>query len=314
MNDRSYTIGELSRRSGISTRKIRFYADAGLLSPDRTEARYRVFTDRDLVVLDLIRALRDAGAGLPAIRSVIEEDTSLSELLAVRLADVEASILRQKALAVTLRLALASEQPTLQDIQRISRMIGHSQSQRHATATAFLDTMTDGVRFDPRWHETMIELIAVPALPDEPTPAQIDAWLEVNALLSDERLQTTLRAQAIDTGRTLGRLRVHDDLDTWRAKERALLDRARAAMREGAAADSMQGRQLADDHIAFMAWNRGTTDDAAFRVGIRDLWQDDSMLDRFWQQIGILNGQPHTALPEYEWLAAATRLRLRNSH
>lgn len=66
MSQKTFTIGELARRSGLSTRKIRFYADDGLLSPGRTGTGYRVFDDRDLVVLDLIRpCVRRARALIP---------------------------------------------------------------------------------------------------------------------------------------------------------------------------------------------------------------------------------------------------------
>jgi DNA-binding transcriptional MerR regulator len=55
-------IGELSRRTGLSVKTIRYYSDEGLVTPsDRTEAGYRIYSDADLVRLDVIRTLRDAG-------------------------------------------------------------------------------------------------------------------------------------------------------------------------------------------------------------------------------------------------------------
>ncbi|KQN73452.1 MerR family transcriptional regulator [Devosia sp. Leaf64] len=310
MSQKTYTIGELARRSGISTRRIRFYADAGLLSPGRTQAGYRVFDDRDLVVLDLIRSLREAGAGLDSIRSMLKQDVTLKDLLAVRLSDVEASIRRQKALAATLRLALSTGNPTLEDLRRISQMIGHSQSQRHATATAFLDMTTDGVSYDPRWRSTMVDLIAAPSLPDDPSTEQVDAWLELNDLLANERLQMLLRAQAVDTGRTAKFLRVRDEPEIWRARDKQIMEKARAALRQGLSPASSDGQQLADEYIAFMAWNRGLSDDAAFRDAIRDMWVEGDIIDRFWQCVGVLNGRDGEPSAEYKWLASATALRL----
>lgn len=310
MSQKTYTIGELARRSEISTRRIRFYADAGLLSPGRTVAGYRVFDDRDLVVLDLIRSLREAGAGLDSIRSLLKQDVTLKDLLTVRLSDVEASIRRQKALAATLRMTLATNNPTLHDLRRISQMIGHSQAQRYATAKAFLHMTTDGVSYDPRWRSTMVDLIAAPSLPDDPTTEQVDAWLELNDLLSNDRLRRLLRAQAVDTGRNAEFLRVRDEPEIWRARENQIMDKAQAALRKGLSPASSEGQQLADEYIAFMAWNRGLPDDAKFRDTVRDMWVEGELIDRFWHCVGVLNGDDSMASAEYKWLATATALRL----
>ncbi|MFX9257954.1 MerR family DNA-binding transcriptional regulator, partial [Acinetobacter baumannii] len=46
MTQRTYSIGEAARLSGMSVRKLRFYSDQGLLPPaGRTASGYRVFTD-----------------------------------------------------------------------------------------------------------------------------------------------------------------------------------------------------------------------------------------------------------------------------
>ncbi|MCC6982468.1 MAG: MerR family transcriptional regulator [Bauldia sp.] len=108
MDTRNYTIGEIARRCGLSTRTVRFYADAGLLSPGRSAAGYRLFDDRDVVALDLVRVLREAGAGLDAIGAVLSGAAGLAEVLALRLAEVEAHIRDQKRVAATLRAALKS--------------------------------------------------------------------------------------------------------------------------------------------------------------------------------------------------------------
>ncbi len=75
-------IGEASRLSGISVRRLRFYSDEGLLPPAaRTESGYRVYSEQDLVRLELIRSLREAGLGLDAIREVLRRELSLADAL-----------------------------------------------------------------------------------------------------------------------------------------------------------------------------------------------------------------------------------------
>lgn len=56
-------IGELSRRTGVSVRLLRYYEEQGLLSPERTANGYRRFREGDVAVVRQIRLL--LGAGLP---------------------------------------------------------------------------------------------------------------------------------------------------------------------------------------------------------------------------------------------------------
>ena len=64
-------IGELSKRSGVSIRMLRYYEDEGLLAPPRTEARYREYDARDVETVKRIRLLAAANLTLPAIRQIL---------------------------------------------------------------------------------------------------------------------------------------------------------------------------------------------------------------------------------------------------
>ena len=55
-------IREAARRAGVSAATIRYYEQRGLLgSVGRTASGYRVFTDRDVRLLDFLRRARDLG-------------------------------------------------------------------------------------------------------------------------------------------------------------------------------------------------------------------------------------------------------------
>lgn len=62
MDSRTYTISELSKEFGITTRTIRYYEDQGLISPGRN-GRQRIYLRRDRTRLKLI--LRGKRLGLP---------------------------------------------------------------------------------------------------------------------------------------------------------------------------------------------------------------------------------------------------------
>ena len=65
----TYTISELAKEFGITTRTIRFYEDQGLLSPQR-EGSNRVFSNRDRVRLKLALRGKRLGFSLAEIREL----------------------------------------------------------------------------------------------------------------------------------------------------------------------------------------------------------------------------------------------------
>jgi len=83
-----YSISELAKEFGVTTRTIRFYEDQGLLSPTRAGAT-RVFSNRDRVRLKLALRGKRLGFSLAEIRELFElydvsrdEKKQLEEFLA----------------------------------------------------------------------------------------------------------------------------------------------------------------------------------------------------------------------------------------
>ena len=71
MNETTYTITELAREFGVTTRAIRFYEDHGLLAPRRM-GRNRVYAIRDRVRLKLTLRGKRLGLSLSEIRELID--------------------------------------------------------------------------------------------------------------------------------------------------------------------------------------------------------------------------------------------------
>ncbi len=65
-----YSIGDLSREFGVTTRTIRFYEDQGLLSPTRN-GQNRIYQVRDRVRLKLILRGKRLGFSLKEINKLI---------------------------------------------------------------------------------------------------------------------------------------------------------------------------------------------------------------------------------------------------
>ncbi|NTE58130.1 MerR family transcriptional regulator [Agrobacterium tumefaciens] len=64
-------IGELSQRTSVSIRMLRYYEAEGLLAPVRTETGYRDYGPADVETVGRIRLLGNAGMTLAAIRDFL---------------------------------------------------------------------------------------------------------------------------------------------------------------------------------------------------------------------------------------------------
>jgi len=102
MDSRTYTISDLSKEFGITTRTIRYYEDQGLITPARN-GRQRVYSRRDRTRLKLIMRGKRLGLPLRDIGEIIDmyntERGEAGQLkhLCVRIEKDRAMLLRQRA-------------------------------------------------------------------------------------------------------------------------------------------------------------------------------------------------------------------------
>ncbi|GLW10368.1 MerR family transcriptional regulator [Microtetraspora sp. NBRC 13810] len=64
-------IGELSRRTGVSPRLLRYYGAQGLLEARRDANGYRSYDEDAVIVVRKVRALLNAGLSTEVIREVL---------------------------------------------------------------------------------------------------------------------------------------------------------------------------------------------------------------------------------------------------
>jgi DNA-binding transcriptional MerR regulator len=68
-----YSIGDMSRRTGVKVPTIRYYEQMGLLeAPERSEGNQRRFAKAELERLAFIRHARDLGLTIDSIRQLID--------------------------------------------------------------------------------------------------------------------------------------------------------------------------------------------------------------------------------------------------
>ncbi|MGW3388168.1 MerR family transcriptional regulator [Streptomyces cinereoruber] len=64
-------IGELSRRTGVSERLLRYYEEQGLLRPERRPSGYRAYAEGDVDTVRRIRGLLAAGLNTATIATIL---------------------------------------------------------------------------------------------------------------------------------------------------------------------------------------------------------------------------------------------------
>lgn len=67
-----YTIGAAARLSGIPIWTLRWIEKHGLLRPDRTTGRQRLYSDLELELLREVRALMEQKVNLAGIRVILK--------------------------------------------------------------------------------------------------------------------------------------------------------------------------------------------------------------------------------------------------
>ena len=70
-------IGEVSKKSNIPVKTIRYYEEFGLLNQaKRTQAKYRIYIQKDLEKLLFIKKAKDLGLTLAEIKKIIKRSNS----------------------------------------------------------------------------------------------------------------------------------------------------------------------------------------------------------------------------------------------
>jgi DNA-binding transcriptional MerR regulator len=295
------TIGELARRTGLTTRTIRFYSDEGLLPPvERTHAGYRLYDAESLARLELLRTLRELGLGLPDASAALAGRSSVADLARqhVTLLDEQIRVLRMRRAVLR---AIARNDSELDEVKLMKNLATMTDEERAKLIDEFWDEVTEGLDIDPDFDTGMRS--AKPALPDDPTPEQLQAWLELAELVQDKDFRARIRAmsEVQSAAREAGEWPIEPD-DAAKQQWCAWTDKAAAAMAAGHEPASPAGRELAAE---IMSASSSTAVAAAERIESGT----DARAERYWQLMATINGWPQfpAQVPRAEWLSAALR-------
>lgn len=118
-------IGEVARRSGVSTRMLRHYDTLGLVRPTgRTSGGYREYADEDLRRIFHVESLRSLGLSLRQIAQALRDPGfEPSALVGDLIRRTEDRLARERELLDRLRAVAASAPPRWPDVLRIVELL-----------------------------------------------------------------------------------------------------------------------------------------------------------------------------------------------
>ncbi|KND39676.1 helix-turn-helix domain-containing protein [Streptomyces acidiscabies] len=291
-----FTIGELARSSGLSVRTVRYWSDEGVLDPvGRSAGGYRLYDAEGAARLELIRTLRELGLGLDAVREVLAGERTVAEVAATHVAAIDVQIRSLKVIRAVLS-SVARRGSTTEEMTLMHRLAKLSAAERQRLMEEFVAEALHGLpSVDPDVQERMRRMAV--ELSDDPTPEQVDAWVELAEMIQDPEFRAQMR-RAVEfnaAGRT-GSSPSGESI--WFAKR--LVELVAPLRERGVAPDSAEARDA-----------------------LRDLFGDADLSDvlermtagfnervaRYRELLSIVNRQPAPPHAEdFAWVVTALRV------
>ena len=129
--ERKFTIGQLAELADVPRKTIRYYEEVGVLPlPDRSDTKYRLYSEIDVRRVELVRRARALDMGLAEVRELVEwASTGSCNNFQERFQEV----LHRKLGEVDQRIA--DLQHLKQDLQRLDAHFAMSQKEADADHT-----------------------------------------------------------------------------------------------------------------------------------------------------------------------------------
>ncbi|WP_333486368.1 MerR family transcriptional regulator [Streptomonospora mangrovi] len=310
-HDALLTIGEAAARTGLTVKAVRFYADEGIVPETaRSPAGYRLYDSTATARLDLVRSLRDLGIDLPTVRALLRRDADLGAVAAAHVESLDAQIRLLRLRRAVLR-TVAHRTPTEREITLMTDLARLSAQERQRIIDDYHDAVFGGLDMDEEFvaHQRSVRV----DLPDDPSPAQVDAWVELAGLVGNPAFRDRVRrmSTAHARARAEGTYRRPDRDDTALAERVAA--EAGAARTAGLDPADAAARPVVDGLAAAALGTRPDTPQERRRLADELAVFVDARVERYWHLVGVINGwapmESHT--PSWEWFLAGLRAHAR---
>ena len=231
----SLDIAEVARRTGLSSRALRFYEARGLLSPLRTASGRRHYGPGELARLHQILALKRAGLTLAQVQRLLSRGPlDLARLIDAQLSELNeqaAAIDRSRALLATVKSRVERSEPI--DVATFCSLIeqgektmateawdkvsekyfSEDEKAQFAEAMKAIPPKFDQADYAAKWKDLGGRIKA--ALPLDPAGPEAQAFLtEWGELLAPFNAVATPEMRA-------GVQRMYEDMDKWQGRDGA---------------------------------------------------------------------------------------------
>ncbi len=304
------SIGQMARLTGLPVKTVRYYSDIGLVpEAERSPSGYRRYDQAGLARLELVRTLRDLGFDLATIRQVLDRQAGLAEMAGAHADAIDLHI-RQLTLRRTLLRAIARRDSRPEEVHRMTAFARTSADEAGRIMEDFIASVFADHPDDP-FADVMRS--GLPTLPEDPSDAQIDAWVELAGLVGDPDFRARVRRMVTEGVRLRSGSGISQDDKPTADAGRAVVERGQAALAAGIAPESAEAAAIADELVGLFATAAHRSDDAAYRAELAWMLEtfSDQRVERYWNLIGVINGWPQgpSLTPAYEWFVAALRTR-----
>ncbi|MFJ3205718.1 MerR family transcriptional regulator [Streptomyces sp. NPDC086989] len=302
-SDTHYSIGELSRQTGVPVKTIRFYSDGGIVPPaDRSPAGYRLYNPDALARLELVRTLRELGLDLATVRRVLDREASLSEVMQAHADALDVQINTLRLRRALLRAVAGRDRPTPREMDLVHRLATLSRTERHRLVADFIEEVFTGSHTNAEFVSLMQSVL--PELPDDPTSEQVDAWVELVGLCQSADFRGALRRTAQDQAEELSR---RDGIALQESLDLAMRERIDEAVSADLlqATDASSADLLAD--LYARAFERAAAGDLRRWLLARLRTSADPLVERYWKLLATVNGWPPSfaLAPVHSWFTGA---------
>jgi DNA-binding transcriptional MerR regulator len=186
------TIGQLARRTGLAVRTLRFWSDEGAVPPaGRSASGYRLYDAACVARVELVRTLRELGFGLDDVCRVLDGWTTVAEVADGHVAAIDAQIRSLKVSRAVLS-TVSKRGSTAEETALMNRLARLSATERMQIIDDFKADVFGALDIPPHLRDRIRDLRI--ELPDDPTPAQVDAWIELAELVQDPQFRSRMRA------------------------------------------------------------------------------------------------------------------------
>jgi DNA-binding transcriptional MerR regulator len=275
-----YSIGQVAKLSSLPVQTIRYYSDIGVLPPSHvTEAGYRMYDSADVARLELIRTLRSLEFDLETIGKLLKGELTASKAVELHLQVLELqfqSLKRQRTLLKVVQKK--GKSVPLSYLNRMQALLKLTRLEREDFLAKQLERGFQGAPRDEKiWQAAVLDL------PEEMNEAQLEAWLELAELVSDESFISILTRQRESYERVTGGKPAQVNFQN-------IFDKAIKAMEKGQTYQDKVGQHLVELWINANAKLMRRKANPSFAKFLLEYYEQNSdpRMERYWHLIAVL--------------------------